>query len=299
MMQYGTYVYFNCNKELSPEQRLELIQRGGYDFVGLHYGAEFVPAVKHCEKIGLPIENVHLDCDGTSYIWVDEEHGSAMVDSYCEQIKTCVDLGVMTGIAHVTYGPVLLPPSEEGLRRYEKIVECAEKYNFLLCVENSRASEHLFWVMDHFKSPNVRFCYDSGHDLGMGWNTEYLYRYLPTYGDRLAAVHIHDSIKGFDMHMAPFDGAIDWDTVAAQLARTEYCRQKLCAEIGGRIHSKKPGKTAAELREIYKDFAIVDDENLVRFYDGYYTVYDGLSPEELLERYLAGLKKIAEKMGSK
>lgn len=293
-MQYGSYLYFKCGKELSTEQRLDLLQRVGYEFVGLDYSDSFIPAVKHCEKIGMPIEDVHLACDGTSYIWVEAERGNAMVESYCEQIKTCVDFGVTHGIAHVTYGPVLLPPSEEGLRRYERIVECAEKYNFQLCVENSRASEHLFWVMDHFKSPNVHFCYDSGHDLGMSWGTDYLYRYLPTYGDRLAALHIHDSIKGEDMHMAPFDGAIDWERIAKDLAATKYGRQKLCAEPGGLIRAKKPGKTAAELRETYKDFAIVDDESLVKFYDGYFTVYEGLSSEEILERYLSSLKRISE-----
>lgn len=107
-------------------------------------------------------------------------------------------------------------------------------------------------------------------------------------------LHIHDSIKGFDMHMAPFDGAIDWERVAKDLAATAYGRQKLCAEAGGYICAKKPGKTAAELRETYKDFAIIDDKRLVKFYDGYYTVYEDCSVEEILERYLNGMKRISE-----
>ena len=297
-MQFGTYTYFNCGRELTLEERLQLIRQAGYDYVCLDYSQELAATVRACEKIGLPIENVHLDCDGTSYLWMDGEQGSAVTESYCQQIRTCAGAGVLSGIAHVTYGPEPPPPSDEGLRRYEKIVECAEKYHFCLCVENSRASAHLGAVMERFQSPNVRFCYDSGHDLGMGWNTEYLYQYLPTYKDRLAAVHIHDSIKGFDMHMAPFDGAIDWERVAKDLAATQYGRQKLCAEIGGRVCARKPGKTAAQLREIYRDFAILDDERLVRFYDGYYTVYDNLPAEEILERYLNGLKRIAKMIES-
>ena len=297
-MQYGTYVYFNCKQELSKEERLNLIRQAGYEFVGLDYTDELADTVRYCEKIGMPIENVHLACNGTSYIWVGGEEAEAMVENYCRQIKTCADLGITAGIAHVTYGPILVPPSEEGLSRYARIVECAEKHNFRLCVENSKATAHLGAVMDRFRGPNVRFCYDSGHDLGMAWDTEYFYRYLPDYGDRLAAVHIHDSIKGFDMHMAPFDGAIDWERVAKDLAATQYGRQKLCAEIGGRVCAQKPGKTAAELRQTYKDFAIIDDESLVKFHDGYYTVYDSLSPEEILERYLNGLKKIAKMIGS-
>ena len=148
--------------------------------------------------------------------------------------------------------------------------------------------------MERFQSPYVHFCYDTGHDLGLAWDTEYFNRYLPAYKDRLAALHIHDSIKGFDMHMAPFDGAIDWEQVAKDLAATTYGRKKLCAEPGGVIHAIKPGKTAAELREVYKDFAIIDDERLVKFHDGYYTVYEDCSVEEILERYLNGLKRIAK-----
>lgn len=291
-MQYGSYLYFKADG-LTTEDRLNLIKQGGYDFVGLDFSDSFLPAVRHCEKIGLPIENVHLDCDGTSYIWVGGQEADAMVESYCRQIKTCVEAGVMSGIAHVTYGPSLLPPSEEGMDRYKKIVECAEKHGFTLCVENSRATGHLNYVMDHCESPYVRFCYDSGHDLGLAWDTEYFNQYLPTYGHRLNALHIHDSIKGFDMHMAPFDGAIDWERVAKDLAATEYGRQKLCGEPGGLIDSKKPGKTAAQLRETYKDFAIIDDERLVKFYDGRYTVYADCSPEEILDRYLQGLKRLA------
>ena len=63
------------------------------------------------------------------------------------------------------------------------------------------------------------------------------------------------------MHMAPFDGAIDWEQIAKDLAATAYGREKLCVEPGGVVHALKPGKTAAQLRETYKDFAIIDDRH--------------------------------------
>ena len=147
--------------------------------------------------------------------------------------------------------------------------------------------------MDHFKSPNVHYCYDSGHDLGMGYGTEFLYDYLNRFGDRLGAVHIHDSIKGFDLHVIPFDGAIDWDIVTRDLAKTKYASQKLCAEPGGKIYAIKEGKTAEELRATYADMAIASDESLVRFYDGYYTVYEDFTLEQYLNRYLQSMKKLA------
>lgn len=292
-MKLGTY---NCQYDrrnpVSLTECLEVIQKIGFDFAALGY-PDLEEGVRFCQKIGLPVENVHLSCRGTSKIWLDGDEGDAIVEGYCEQIKHCVEFGVMTGIAHVTYGLELDPPSEKGRRRYQRIVECAEKNNFHLCVENSRASEHLPYVMEHFKSPNVHFCYDSGHDLGMGYDTEYLYDYLNRYGDRLGALHIHDSIKGFDMHVVPFDGAIDWERVTADLAKTAYGREKLCAEPGGMIYAIKEGKSAEELRATYADMAIANDERFMRFYDGYYTAYEGMPIDEYYDRYLQSMKKLA------
>lgn len=291
-MKLGTYT-FNHGKQdqRSVEEKIDLFQKIGFDFVALDY-ANLVEGVRHCQKIGFPVENVHLLSRDTSLIWLEDERGDAIMNRYCEQIERCVEHGVMTGIAHVTYGSEIAPPGEAGYRRYAKIVECAEKHNFNLCVENTRASEHLVYVMDRFKSPNVYFCYDSGHDIGMAHNTKYYNKFLSSYGDRLGAVHIHDSIKDFDLHVIPFDGAIDWDFVSKELAKTKYGAEKLCAEPGGLIHAIKEGKTADELRATYADMAIANDESLVRFYDGYYTVYEELSMEEYLERYLKGLKKL-------
>ncbi len=111
------------------------------------------------------------------------------------------------------------------------------------------------------------------------------------YGDRLGAVHLHDSFPGFDMHVAPFDGAIDWQVVAKQLSQTAYAREKLSLEPGGKINAKKEGKTAAELRAQYAPMALADTP-LMQFYDGYYTAYESLTFEELLERYFDGLKRV-------
>ena len=80
-MQYGTYVYFNCKQQLSTQERLNLIRQAGYEFVGLDYTAGLADTVRYCEKIGLPIENVHLACNGTSYIWVGGEEAEAMAES--------------------------------------------------------------------------------------------------------------------------------------------------------------------------------------------------------------------------
>ncbi len=289
-MLYGTYIF--KHESLSAAERIKAIKAAGFDFIALSYGADLAEQVALCHQLELPIENVHLNCRGTSKLWDSEEEGAPILEGYCRQIRECAELGIKIGIAHVTYGSVLKPAGEEGLARFGKIVECAKQYDFTLAFENSKASEHLSYVLDHFKDENVRFCYDTGHDLGMAVDTEYFNNYLPRYGDRLGAIHLHDTIPGFDMHSAPFDGAIDWQTIAGQLAQTDYAKEKLCLEPGGRIHALKEGRTAEELRDCYREMAIAKT-SLMQFYDGYYTAYAELSFEQLLERYLAGMKRVA------
>lgn len=290
-MKFGTYTFAYEDRPL--EERLRTIQAVGYDFVALDSG-EMKQGVALCEKLGLPIENVHLSSRGTSKMWLEDDEG--ITDRYCEEIAFCAANGLRVGIAHVTYGSQILPPNEQGLRRFERLAECAERNRFTLCLENTRASEHLEAVMERLKCAHIRYCYDSGHEIGMATGTPYFDRYLTQYGDRLGALHLHDSIPGFDLHVAPFDGAIDWARVAGRLAETEYGSQKLCAEPGGQINAKKEGKTAEELRRTYAAMAIAGDRELVRFYDGYYTVYESLSLEEYLDRFLRGMKRVAQLM---
>lgn len=286
-MKFGTYD-FPCDN-LPMEERLTRIRDVGYDFVALNYSPELAQHVKHCEKIGLPIENIHLKCNGTSKLWLDDDSGEEIVESYCEQIRVCSSLGLGIGIAHPTWGKKILPPNERGLRRYERIVECAEKYNFILAVENTKSREHLMAIIDHFSSPYVKFCWDVGHQIGYDPEAPFARR----YGDKLCALHIHDTKENSDLHIAPFDGAGDWNKVAKALAGTTYGKEKLTAEPGGRICSKKEGLTAAEIRERYAALAAVDDTSLIRFYDGYYTVFEGMDFDQIAVHFLERMKKLA------
>ena len=44
------------------------------------------------------------------------------------------------------------------------------------------------------------------------------------YGDRLIALHLHDNrcLLDTDDHLLPFDGNIDWEKCAKQLAKTDF-----------------------------------------------------------------------------
>jgi len=287
-MKFGTYT-FPCD-DLPMTERLTRIRDVGYDFVALNYFPEIAEHVNHCEKIGLPIENIHLKCNGTSKLWLDDDSGDAIEDFYCEQIRLCSELGLKVGIAHTTWGKNLVPPNARGLKRYERIVECAEKHGFTLAVENTKSREHLMAIMDHFDSPNVKFCWDVGHQIGYDPEAPFMEK----YGDRLCALHLHDTKENSDLHIAPLDGAGSWETVAKALASTAYGREKLCAEPGGRIHSVKEGLTASQIRARYESLAAADNEKIVRFYDGCYTVFEDMDFDAIALYYLQRMRELAE-----
>jgi sugar phosphate isomerase/epimerase len=69
--------------------------------------------------------------------------------------------------------------------------------------------------MDRY--PEVGFCLDTSHENAF---TPGL-RYMPIWGHRLVATHISDNdcVCDKDMHMLPFDGNIDFDKTAEEIAK--------------------------------------------------------------------------------
>ena len=114
---------------------------------------------------------------------------------------------------HLTGFPPYPPVSELGLKRIEELVYLAEQKNVKLAFENLWTFEHLDAIFGRFSSHNVGFCYDSGHE-----NLNLYRDCLNSYGDRLFALHINDNFRdGYDAHVLPFDGTIDWDKKMRQI----------------------------------------------------------------------------------
>lgn len=76
-------------------------------------------------------------------------------------------------------------------------------------------------------------CYDSGH--AMIRHSVHNCSFLDKYADRIISVHLHDNLgysgeeydddirlSKADMHLIPFEGIINWDTVMGHLAKTIY-----------------------------------------------------------------------------
>ena len=87
--------------------------------------------------------------------------------------------------------------------------------------------ENLKYFMERYEE--VGFCWDNGHEYCRSKGI----RYMDYFGKRLMALHIHDNRAELDTddHLLPFDGNIDFEMVAKDIADSGY-EGTLMLEIG-------------------------------------------------------------------
>ncbi len=243
---------------------MECIKNAGFDctFFSWDESADVESYMKKADSIGLEVETFHAPFGQMNCMWEEGLDG----DAYTELLKRCIrtagQYGVPYVIMHTTIGRIVPKTSPIGLMRYKKLIVEAEKHGVKLAFENLEYVRHLELILDYFKSGNVGFCYDVGH--------EHCYtpgiRYMPLFGDRLFCTHIHDNLGlaptkdvdyRDDLHKLPFDGNIDFEKICKSLGRSGYAGS-LMLEVSNR----KP-----------------------------YSFYDELSPEQFYEKaYAAALR---------
>lgn len=294
MLKLGMYLLRDAT--LSDEERLRIMRSTGFDFVCLgtspYADGDLAATVALCERLDIPVENVHLTGSKTSLIWNEGDEGEAIADRYCREIEYVSSLGVKTGIAHVTWGKSAVAPiNETALCRYERIAECAEKNGFVLALENSVYPEYLYAVMDRVRgSRGIGYCFDSGHRNAFAPTEDFLGR----FGDILAATHLQDNNGKNDLHVYPFDGCSDWNEIAASLAKCPFAREKICAEVSSDSFRKMPGLSADEVRATVDRMAVAHDPHLFRAYDGGFAIYESLTYAQRIERLYVAMARISD-----
>ena len=186
-----------------------------------------------------------------------------MIDRLKLVLKIVRDFGVKTCTIHV--GNV--PFREYSLEYYhncivhslEELLPTAEACGVVIAIENiwfpTNTPEKLLAILDHFRSPFLGICYDSGHAnlmaKGMNftesaakdgwdgwadaipWDNRILEKLLP----HIVTCHLHDNHGQYDDHDLPGNGNIDWQHVMPTLARAPklQCIQNEVAPISNRI----------------------------------------------------------------
>ena len=80
--------------------------------------------------------------------------------------------------------------------------------------------EDVLSIVNEIDDENFKICLDTGHvatfgDLNLADETRKL-------GNKIKALHVHDSIKGQDLHLIPYCGRIEWEDFAKALRDIKY-----------------------------------------------------------------------------
>ncbi|MBY5571574.1 sugar phosphate isomerase/epimerase [Rhizobium leguminosarum] len=99
---------------------------------------------------------------------------------------------------------------EKGVQIAAETLLCANAQNFLNLYER---------LFARYGKEFIGVCFDCGHwELIEPGKLSVLER----FADRLIATHIHDNFGAMDNHLLPFDGRLDWQTIASAIAATPY-----------------------------------------------------------------------------
>lgn len=238
------------DSSLSPEACAKLLREAGFTHTFLTWGYqdEGIRDVAAANAAGLTVETLHAAYGGVNEIWTDTLAGVSRMEFFLSCVRATAMVGVKTMILHLSSGDAPPPPSEIGLRRYERICKEAERLGVKVAFENLRKVEYLQYIFDHIDSPARAFCFDCGHEnLYDGGNGV-----LERFSSALAAVHLHDNFGKHDDHLIPFTGTIDWETLCGRLRAVGFnlpVTLELKAPSGGLPFAKEAYAAACEIEK--------------------------------------------------
>lgn len=209
---------------LTDEEYIKLVSEVGFNCVSTNVEKSDVEQLKWAKllkKYNLEYENMHAPFDHINDMWLTGENGDKMLKELKDSVCRCNLVGVSTMIVHLSSGFNAPFVNDLGISRFIELVNFAKEKNVKIAFENLRKISNLAWAMEYFENyENVGFCWDVGHEACFSPNKHF----MPFYGERLIALHIHDNncMLGCDEHFIPFDGKIDFNYVCNEIRKSKY-----------------------------------------------------------------------------
>ena len=254
-------VVSNDNKEVSVIDTINAIKKAGFKNVFIQwYNKEWIPTqeeqLKYIREKKLNVIFAHLGYKNINDIWLPNEDGDRLVDTYKNDIKICKDNNIPMVIMHLTSKSEAPMYNEIGLKRLQDIVDYAESLNVKVAFENTKIKGYLDYVIENINNKNVGICFDSGHyhahfDDDLDFNK---------FKNRIFAIHLHDNDKSEDQHLIPFDGTLDWEKVIKNLKESNYngpitmelCYRNDYLKMGIENFYKKGYEVGEKLKEMFE-----------------------------------------------
>ena len=217
-MKFG--IEWDCDRFYSIEEQAKRLKENGFEatFVNLEDErlGEILSVLK---KYDIVCENCHAPFNGINDMWKAGESGDKMLARLLNCVDDCARYGIPTLIVHLSSGQYPPRINDIGIGRYDHLMQYATEKGILIAYENIRRLDNVAFAMENY--PQAGFCWDVGHEACYMNGMEF----MPLFGKRLAAIHLHDNtgIYDEDLHRLPYDGVIDMERAAKHFAESGYC----------------------------------------------------------------------------
>ena len=226
MWQTKLCLGIDWNSDISVPDQLKLLKQTGFEAFFIGWSPELdMKAVRACaDELGLIWQSVHAPFGNVHKMWEEGPEGEAMLAELIRCLEDCAACNVPIMVSHCFIGFGKEDANPIGVRTFAPLVRRAEELGVKIAFENTEGETYLAMLMDAFKdSPNVGFCWDTGHEMCYNHSKDM----LALYGDRLIATHLNDNlgIKDYggkiiwtdDLHLLPFDGIGDWQDITDRM----------------------------------------------------------------------------------
>ena len=220
-MEIGINLYcYDSPSGTSLEKQAELMKENGFTktFTCSDRPAASRENAELLSRYGIEFDTLHAPFDGINSIWKKNLKGRHMLSRLVDGVDKCTRVGAKVLVVHLSSGIPAPRINDVGFSRFDKLMNYAAKKNVKIAYENQRFVANIAAAMENYE--HAGFCWDTGHEACFAFGK----KYMPLFGDRLSALHIHDNHKIFNMdeHLIPFDGKIDFDYIAKEIAGRKY-----------------------------------------------------------------------------
>lgn len=237
-------ISWGCYPGVNAETQIALMQKNNFECTFL--GTESPTLDEDMRVIGttdILVENLHgplsRETSNVNDMWRNSERSEEMLARLLDGVEKCARYEVPTLVVHVTAGATPPRPNTRGYERFVQVFDRARELGVTLACENVRPYGNLAFMLEQFE--DAGFCWDVGHEAYASPGRQF----MPMFGKELKAVHIHDNMLDGDHHMIPYDGKIDFDRVARQIAESPY-EGSVMLELISRGHEMYEAVSAEE-----------------------------------------------------
>ncbi len=222
------------NVDLSDEEQVVLFKEMGFDgfFINWTKDTDVKKIREVADECGMIFQSIHAPFYKVADVmWEGGEAAEGAIKTLIACAKDCADNDVPVMVCHAFIGFDRddIEPNSAGVENYRRVVDTAKELGVKIAFENTEGEEYLAVLMDAFQDyDNVGFCWDTGHEIIYNHSKDM----MALYGDRIFGTHINDNLgtsdyngKIFwtdDLHLLPFDGVADWQSIVHRLNRHQY-----------------------------------------------------------------------------